>query len=295
MNDTKAFYKSLCAFGAERADPVAGFFGPHSITWQIWRERVLYLGGMRALLMQIAVPEVAAGVVQHSSYEAEPLARGRRTFQATDAIVFGSRDEAIEAATRVHAIHSRAQGRMRDGGYYAANDPRLLRWVYATLVDTTIVAYDTLLPARSQAEWERFYQEGKVFARVFGLRGSDVPETLEAFRRWMDDVLASDFVTVTPDAIAIKDALLTGSPSTRVMAPFNYVLGAGMLPPSLREAFGLRWEWPVQSTYQAIVRIVRAIVPRLSPRLRYVSAAQQGERRCRRSGGIVHGRLAQLA
>ena len=50
---------------AEHVDPVAGFYGPGSITWKVNREAAIYLGGMRALLMQIAHPKVARGVAEH--------------------------------------------------------------------------------------------------------------------------------------------------------------------------------------------------------------------------------------
>ena len=65
---------------ADAAGPVPGVFGPASVTWQIDREAVIFLGAGRALLLQLAHPWVAAAIAEHSRTLADPIGRFHRTF-----------------------------------------------------------------------------------------------------------------------------------------------------------------------------------------------------------------------
>ena len=273
MSRTTNFREHLQTLAAEKSDPVAGFFGPNSLTWQISRERALYLGGMRALLMQVAAPGVARGVAEHSDFREAPLHRGFNTFAAVNALVFGTREDALRAAARTHAIHGRVQG-----AGYTADDPRLLLWVHATLVDTTMFVHRLVFRgrhARSHAEWVDAYEQTKTFAQLFGVPYSMLPATLEDFDQYMRDTLASDLIEVTPAAIDIKNALLGATPFLKLTAPTNYVAAAAMLPPSLREAYGLRLSLPVRLAFGAIVGSARTITPRLPASVRYVPEYRQ--------------------
>jgi uncharacterized protein (DUF2236 family) len=49
--------------------------GPDTVTWRVNREPVVFMGGGRALLLQVAHPLVAAGVAQHSDYQRHPWKR----------------------------------------------------------------------------------------------------------------------------------------------------------------------------------------------------------------------------
>src|SRR6266702_2132164 len=111
-----------------------GLYPEHSITRRVNRENVLLLGGVRALLMQLAHPKVAAGVDDHSDFRSHPIRRLRRTVHMTMAIVFAERDATLAAARAVNETHARVKG---DG--YRALDPELLLWVHATLVDSALV------------------------------------------------------------------------------------------------------------------------------------------------------------
>ena len=146
---------------AERATANDGLFGPTSVTWRVNREAVLLLGGGRALLMQIAHPLVAAGVADHSDFRSDPLGRLRRTLEAMLTITFGTVEEAKRTLRSVNGIHAKVCGTLEEatGGFaagsrYQARDPRLLLWVHATLVDTSIVVYRRYVGDLSDEEWE---------------------------------------------------------------------------------------------------------------------------------------------
>src|SRR5437763_6926244 len=140
----------------------AGLFGPGSLTWRVNREGVLLLGGGRALVLQVAHPLVAAGVAQHSNYREDPWGRLYRTLDIVTTIVFGTSEESEEAAARLHRVHSRVTGVADDGTAYEANDPDLLMWVHAPLVDTSLLVYTTYVGTLTQAEREAYYQAQKL-------------------------------------------------------------------------------------------------------------------------------------
>ncbi|MCB9135568.1 MAG: DUF2236 domain-containing protein [Anaerolineales bacterium] len=110
MSNPQAFYQSIQQLSAQRADPTYGFFGPQTLVWQVNRERINYLGGLRAILMQLAHPAVAQGVADHSNFQQDPLGRFVRTMSVVQDILFGPTDIAIKAATRVYAKHARVKG-----------------------------------------------------------------------------------------------------------------------------------------------------------------------------------------
>src|SRR5258708_4737542 len=125
----------------ESADP--GLFGPDSVTWRVAREPFLVVGGGRALLMQVANPLVAQGVVDHSGYETDPFGRLVRTVRWLVAVAFGTKAEARAASATVMRVHATVRGSLAAanrapglpaGTAYSALDPDLARWLLATIV-----------------------------------------------------------------------------------------------------------------------------------------------------------------
>jgi len=280
-----SFAGSLQAFARDHADPVAGFFGPESLTWRINRETAVYLGGMRALLMQIAHPKVAQGVADHSNFRGNPLGRLRRTFDTVHAMVFGTREEAVSAALRLHQVHARVHGRLAEpvagmSEAYHANDPELLLWVFATLVDSSLLSYRTFIEPLRPDEEAAFYEEARTFATLCGIEPGELPPDIAAFRDYVQNLIAGGELVVTPTAREIADVLLKGPPPLYPFQPSNYVLAAGMLPAELRERFGLGWTLPVRATYSIGARVVRRLVPHMPDALRHVPSSRRAARRC---------------
>jgi uncharacterized protein (DUF2236 family) len=268
-------------------DPIAGFFGPGSEAWKINREGVLYFGGMRALLMQIAHPKVAQGVADHSNFEADPLGRALRTFSTVYEIVYGDRETALKASARVHAIHTRVRG---DG--YHALDPELLFWVLATLIDSAKFAYELYLEPLPIERWEQFYADCRLGAQLFGIHDlSMMPPSFAAFEEKLAGLVASDTITVSETAMRLAQSLLNRGPlNTRATKPILYVLAAGTLPEKLRLQFGLAWNLPVRATFQAGTQAVRLAAHVLPRPLRSTPVALKADLRC-----WIGARLSSLA
>src|ERR1700689_2737054 len=154
--------------GDDTSDPRAGIFGPSSVSWKVNRESALFLGAGRAALLQLAHPWVAAALDQHSNLRNDPLARFHNTFRVFFTMIFGTLDQALAASRYLYQLHTRIQGEIPEsvgayerGSRYEANEVNALLWVYATLVDSALVAYESVLTPLSGDEREAYYAECK--------------------------------------------------------------------------------------------------------------------------------------
>src|ERR1700738_1333727 len=170
------FEGSLDTICEAAAGSIEGVFGPASLTWRVDREGAVFLGAGRALLPQLACPWVAAAVAEHSRTFADPIARFHQTFNTVFTLVFGTRDQALAAARRLHRRHAAVTGilpwtagRFGAGSHYRANAVSALRWVYATLVETALLTHDLVLPALTDSAREKYWGEARLVAAVCGV------------------------------------------------------------------------------------------------------------------------------
>ena len=284
--DRAGLARLRAATGRRRLDPAAGLFAPDSITRRINREAVLLLGGGRALLLQIAHPLVAAGVAAHSRFEQDPLQRLVRTLQLTLTIVFGSAAEALAAVRGIERAHARVHGHLESacgpfaaGTPYDANDPALLLWVHATLVDSALVTYRRFLGPLTAAERRRFYDESRITARLFGIPDADVPPTYDAFQGYMRGMLRGPQLAVSRDSRAIAAALLSPPlpPGLRQLAATTRLFTIGLLPAAIRQRYGYSWGPLRERALDATAIALRAGVPWLPSLLRHFPHARRSD------------------
>lgn len=271
---------------AQAAGPVAGLFGPQSLTWQVDREAAIFLGAGRALLLQLAHPWIAAAIEQHSHALADPVGRFHRTFRVVFAMVFGSLGQSLGAARHLHRRHAEIKGQLRSaagpfpaGSTYCANAAPALCWVHATLVETALQAYQLVLPPLAPGQRERYYSESRLFAGLFGIPDQYLPQDWTSFSAYTSAMVRSDTLTVTDRARVMAHQLMRGT-GTWLRVPTAYrAITAALLPPRIRAAYGFRHDAAEQHVArQAIARIRRAY-PFLPARLRYVGPYQEAEQR----------------
>ena len=101
----------------------------------------MFIGGIRALLLQSLHPLAMAAVAGHSGFRGDPWGRLQRTSYFLAVTTFGRASDAQEAIGRVRAIHRRVTGTAPDGRPYAASDPRLLTWVHIAEADSFLRAH----------------------------------------------------------------------------------------------------------------------------------------------------------
>jgi uncharacterized protein (DUF2236 family) len=168
--------------------------GPTPQVWHISCERLLLLlGGPAAALLQLAHPLIAAGVAAHSSFQDDPLRRLRAVLNTTLTVVFGDRQQALAAATRVGEVHRRVQGRLPAasgcfpaGSPYRASDPQLALWVHATLVMVALEVVDQFVSPLGSQRRADYNRQSKPFARLFGVTEQVLPDDYEGFQAYLE-------------------------------------------------------------------------------------------------------------
>jgi uncharacterized protein (DUF2236 family) len=262
------------------------FFPRDSAIWRVDREMALLLGGGRALLMQIAHPKIAAGVADHSRFLADPLGRLKQTMETMWSIVFDDLQRAQAALARLSETHKRVQGRVcavevsSGGAAYSAQDPELLLWVHATLVDSALVVYDRFVGPLSNEERRRYYDDSKKLGVLLGVPEPILPATLEGFQEYITATVASDAIAVGPTAAALAHAILHPPPwYLKTVSPLNVLITAGLLPPKLRREYGLHWNGKREKVLRLVAGSTRAALPFVPAVLRVVPHARAAEAR----------------
>ncbi len=261
-----------------------GMFGPGSEAWQLDREAMLILGvGPRALLLQLADPAVAAGVDEHSDFREDPWRRLDGTLRSYERIIYGSLSAARGEIRRLNALHRGIRG-----AGYSARDPVLSLWVHATLIDSTIVGNDAWLGPLSRERAARFYEETLPIARAFGVTDRLLPPTLDAFDAYMGERLAPGGGVHVTDTARELAATILNPPLPGLLArlpldprAYGWTLwpAIGLLPPSVREGYRLRWGWRERLVADWLVAGWRAWNPLLPAAFRQMPQALAADRR----------------
>jgi uncharacterized protein (DUF2236 family) len=247
-----------------------GLYGPASEAWRLNREAMLLLGaGPRALLLQLAHPLVAAGVAEHSDFRADPWRRLQGTLRSYLTIVYGTTTAARAEIRRLNGLH-----RTIAGAGYTARDADLSLWVHATLVDTTIAAYDAWLEPLPRDRRARYYAETVPIGRAFGVPEDLLPADLGAFEAYVASMLKPGGpIRVSPVARDLAGAVL--HPPLGPVVPALAAVPAqvyawtlwpsiGLLPASVRADYAFRWgplERAVSSWLVAAWRAWRPVLP----------------------------------
>jgi uncharacterized protein (DUF2236 family) len=261
------------------------YFTDSSMLRRVHREWAVAFSGPRALLMQATHPVAFEGFFAHTGAMDAPYERLARTAKVMDTIAFGSREDADRATRRVRAMHKRVRGELAEpagrfpaGTPFAADDPELLLWVLATLVDSALVVYDRYVGSLSHADRDAYWQDYRVVGRLFGLREDEMPHDIHAFDAYMERMIEGDdlFVTSAARELAIEIVMRPPVPLVRrpVLELVNFVT-VGLLPSRLRRQYGLHWD-PLRSLALrgGAAYAKRVIVPLAPQGLRVVPSAR---------------------
>jgi len=260
-----------------------GVFGDDAMIRRVHREHVMALAGPRALLMQAAHPVAFAGFFAHTGALDEPYERLNRTARIVELVVYGPREQAERATRRVRAMHRRVRGELAEpagrfpaGTPYAADDPALLLWILATLVDSGLTVYERYVRSLTRDERDAYWRDYRIFGRMFGLRERDMPASIEAFEEYVRHTVRHD-LEVTDAARELAVQIVMRPPVPLHLRPLleaaNFVT-VGLLPPKVRRQYGFRWD-PLRGIalrgHTEYAR--RLLVPFLPGRIRYADRA----------------------
>jgi uncharacterized protein (DUF2236 family) len=215
-----------------------GLCGPGSVSWRVIGDPAAFAGGIRALLVQAAHPEVAAGVADHSRYREDPLGRLSRTSNYVTATTFGAVPEVEAAVDVVARMHRRVQGVSHRGQEYRADVPGLAAWVHNALTDSFLTAFQEFGPQRlSVEEADGFVAEQAQIGRL--LDADPIPLTGAGLSAWIADHPALGDSPGLADAVAFL-----ADPPLRGTVRLGYKIlqrgAVATLPVHLRRLLGLR-------------------------------------------------------
>jgi len=260
-----------------RGDP--GVFGPGAVSWRVIGDVASFVGGIRALLIQAAHPEVVAGVGDHSRYREDPLGRLSRTSAYVTATTFGAMPEVEQAVAQVRRVHRIVSGVSSRGIEYDAEDPGFSAWVQNALTDSFLVANQTFgADVLTSAEADRFVMEQ---TRIGALLDADpLPVTATGLASWIEHhpglapspemEEAVDFLTDPPLEPGLKlgyKFLLEAAVATLPIR-LRDILGLTRMPGAVISGravvSGLRWALGASPSWQlALVRVGAPLPERL--------------------------------
>ncbi|WP_225801648.1 oxygenase MpaB family protein [Streptomyces sp. NK15101] len=263
-------------------------------------------GDVRALLMlpaaltlQVAHPAIGAGVDDHSVFRTDPWGRGERSLRSLQLWIYGG-EEAAGEGRRLRELHRTIQGTDAHGRRYHALTPAYYSWVHATGFPVYQHGLRLLVRPLTEAQERQLYAEWLQVGRILGIHDRDMPQTIEAFWPYYRKVLAEEIEATT----VVRELLDTDLPlpapdrgplplrlALRLLWPLlrrpflrlRAFLTVGLMPPDAREAIGLEWTDAQERALRRFARIVRAVVPVLPERLRYLPLARKAREAARRT------------
>lgn len=227
----------------------------------------MFVGGLRALLLQSLHPAAMAAVAGHSGYQSDPWGRLARTSTFLAFTTFGTADDAAAAVARVRGIHDRVRGKTEEGIRYFAGDPELLAWVHVAEVDSFLTAQLRYgVHPLGAADADRYVAQTAEVGRALG--AADVPETVAELRARLIGFRPE--LRATQAALDTARFILREPPLPRPVRPVYGGLAAAaveLLPAWARAELQLR---PVAGPTGAGARAAGATVTRL---IRWAMAA----------------------
>jgi uncharacterized protein (DUF2236 family) len=146
---------------------------PDSVSWQLFKNpAALFIGGVAAVILELAEPRVRTGVWEHTSFRERPVERLQRTGLAAMMTVYGPRSRSEAMIAEVTRRHAAISGTTPGGEPYRATDRELLDWVHATASFGIVEATHAYVRPLGAGERDRFYAEGRPAARLYGATGA---------------------------------------------------------------------------------------------------------------------------
>ncbi len=260
------------------------YFTDDAMLRRVHRERLIGLGGPRALLLMAAHPVAFEGFFAQTGSLDDPYTRLRRTAEVLETVTYGEKRRADVMTRRVRQLHRRvrgtlpeAAGRFPAGTPYAADDPELLLWILAALVQSNLIVIDRYIRPLDAGERDAYWRDFRVLGRLFGLRQREMPRDIDAFDAYMDAMLSGPDLHVTERAreLAVRIVLHPPVPfAARPLVELANFVTVGLLPARLRRQYRLSWDPARQLVlFGGAEYARRLLMPLLPGRVRYFDRA----------------------
>lgn len=239
---------------------------PDSVSWRVFKNPVaLYIGGITAVLLELAEPRVRTGVWEHSSFRVDPLPRMKRTGLAAMVTVYGAGSVAGRLISGVTAMHRNVRGTTPGGRPYQALNPELMNWVQATASFGFLQAYHQYVAPLSDADRDRFYLESLPGARLYGAPGSPDSEHAQRalFEQMYPQLEAHPIVT---EFLQIMRRTRSLPLPLRPLSAIYLRAAIGLLPGNVIELLGLGAASRLNGWQRGLVRFSGRLADRIPVR-----------------------------
>jgi uncharacterized protein (DUF2236 family) len=239
-----------------------------SVSWMIFKNQIsLFIGGVSAVILEMAEPKVRDGVWQHSSFRTDAMKRLQRTGLAAMVTVYGGRTQAQAMIEGIVKRHSRVTGTTTEGEAYHANDPILLDWVQATAGFGFMEAYHAFVRPLSRAERDMLFAEASPAARLYGAVGAPKSQhelhlLFETMRtRLVPSPIVFEFLDIMKRVPALPAAV-------RPLQTILIKAAVDILPEWVREQLGLGQKWSLNTLERRVIKLAarandRVVLPSL--------------------------------
>jgi uncharacterized protein (DUF2236 family) len=212
-------------------------------------------------------------VAEHSSFRQgalDPVLRLHHTIRSMLSLTFGDESHQNATLARINALHKTINGTLKEtagpfrpGTRYSAEDPALVLWVHATLLESIPLAYEQLVGPLTEADRDRYCEEAASIATALGVVDRPLPRTAAATAAYIDAMYASGEIVVSATARTLARKVLRPPlwwmvwPAARV----NTLLTIGSLPRHIREQYGFGWTAADERSLNRWTRLIRRCRP----------------------------------
>lgn len=260
-----------------------------SILRMVQEERAVGLFyGQRALAIGAIEPLNFIGTRRHTAHPEQPFRRLVATAKMFEAIFFGDCEGADKVLGAVRGMHEGVKGELpEDAGVYAAGtpysafDPEAMLWTVAVMADSARVFFELLVRPLSAAERDGLWADYMRFGELFGMPSEVAPRSHREGRAWLEDRIGSPRVHLTREAASTGKAILLDIPvpaSRRLSMRVHNVIQVAMLPPRVRELYGIEYTPGMRAAFRSVMAVWRTAWPRMPEHVRLGSCRADFDR-----------------
>ncbi|MDG4829899.1 oxygenase MpaB family protein [Solwaraspora sp. WMMD1047] len=258
-----------------------GAFGPDSVTWRVFREPTMYLGGLRAVFLQALHPRAIAGVVQNCDLRTDGYDRVLRGLRHLNTVAWAPTPVVDRAARVVRACHRHATAIDRaTGDVIRVDEPDLLRWVHVTQMESHLTAVRLSGARFSPSDVDRYFAEWLRGAELVGLDPRTVPATAAEVEEYYREMRPR--LSLGAEGRATREAMfhpvlpgngITGLPGALRVWQTAVSVALGLTPAWARKLLGYRGRGTTTAAARTAAISLR-IVLKTTPQRVYRSAVQ---------------------
>jgi uncharacterized protein (DUF2236 family) len=237
--------------------------GPESVSWRVFKNPVaLWIGGVAAVVLELAEPAVCAAIWQQSSFRRDPLGRLRRTGLAAMITVYGPRSRSMAMIAGIVRMHAKVEGMTAEGERWTANDPCLLNWVQATAAFGFVEAYSRYVRPLTSGQMNEFYREGVPASLLYGATGAPrcSSEVSRLFESMSGRLRPSDsifqFLKIMADSATLPRPL-------RWLQGIMVRAAVDLVPSMIRQALGLSPRYGLRPWERPLVGLAGSLANRI--------------------------------